>query len=815
MSLWPLPLFPEGSLASSVITTVWIGVFIVCLMNLRFGWVLSGLVVPGYLAPLLIAKPVSAGVVMIEAVITYGLFWLLSERLAHHRRWSSFFGRDRFMGLILVSVVVRLTLDGWLLPMLADNLDRYYGLSFDWQNSLHSFGLIVVALLANQFYKPGLVRGLLQSAVAIGVTCLIVRYGLMELTNFRIAGVVYLYEGFASSILASPKAYIILIVTCFIASRMNLLYGWDFGGIMIPALLALEWYQPTKILTSFLEAFIIYGIGALLLRSRLFAGTTVEGARKILLFFNISFAYKLLLGHVLVTVGVEQRITDYYGFGYLLPTLIAIKAYDKGILARVTGAVAQISLSGALIGSLVGFVLTFGRSDGAAYAAAPDYRPSPLTGAMVAARISGQARIDRGQGTAAAVSALSASGFAQGVEALDRAGPSEAVRAILAEAGYSVQRLADGKVAVRPRDGRGFALIHNPAAAGRVAVVCADPDAAPLMGLAAYAVFERQDARWIVLGESKAGLGTRSSSAAGEFLRQALHSPLLQIVKANGDASVLRLIGETGRLIGLNDLLRSAPDVRLALAEPLSPHSVLALSRAGIRELVANATPLASRPSASYGDEELAFIRYDLLGPLLRSGPGTNLQFLQRAAASVGLELSTTHAGPAPVFEIRRAGVPGEFYLLRPAATGPVLQASNAPPIEVLSRKLFDRLDARGLLVAPLPQVVTAAEIQLEPLITQALNDTVAGSPLTLQLRPRPNFGGPAGSVLAVDRIEPAGGMTDRLKVRLRKAGVNARLLQRDDPLSAGLEIGPAPQLRYVQQAQGGRAAVLWIGAAR
>ncbi len=180
MGVGPLPLFPEGSLASSVITTVWIGVFIVCLMNLRFGWVLSGLVVPGYLAPLLIARPVSALVVIAEAVITYGIFWLISERLAHHSRWSSFFGRDRFMGLILVSVAVRLGLDGWLLPLVADNLDRLYGLSFDWQSNLQSFGLIVVALLANQLYKPGLLRGLLQAAVTIGLTCLIVRYVLIS-----------------------------------------------------------------------------------------------------------------------------------------------------------------------------------------------------------------------------------------------------------------------------------------------------------------------------------------------------------------------------------------------------------------------------------------------------------------------------------------------------------------------------------------------------------------------------------------------------------------------------------------------------------
>ena len=62
-----LPIFPEGGLASSVITTVWVGVWVLCLFNLRFGWVLSGLVVPGYLVPLIIVKPVSALVIPVIA----------------------------------------------------------------------------------------------------------------------------------------------------------------------------------------------------------------------------------------------------------------------------------------------------------------------------------------------------------------------------------------------------------------------------------------------------------------------------------------------------------------------------------------------------------------------------------------------------------------------------------------------------------------------------------------------------------------------------------------------------------------------------
>lgn len=107
---------------------------------------------------LLIAKPVSAVVVLAEASLTFGIFRLLSERLSGPTRWSSFFGRDRFMGLILVSAGVRLLLDGWLLPLAAERLDSSFGWQLDWRHNLHAFGLIVVALWANQLWKPGRAR---------------------------------------------------------------------------------------------------------------------------------------------------------------------------------------------------------------------------------------------------------------------------------------------------------------------------------------------------------------------------------------------------------------------------------------------------------------------------------------------------------------------------------------------------------------------------------------------------------------------------------------------------------------------------------
>jgi len=358
MDIFPLPIFPQGALSSSIITTVWVGVFVIAFFNLRLGWVLSGLVVPGYLVPLFILNPWSAGVIIFEAMITYLIVWIFSEYLSRWAPWCNFFGRDRFFALVLVSVLVRLFFDGWLLPIIGEFLVNHYQVQFDYRNQLHSFGLIIVALMANQVWKTGLIRGLIPLFSSLLITYLIVRFGLMELTNFSISQFGYLYDDLAVSILSAPKAYIIVIITAFIASRMNLHYSWDFNGILIPALLALQWYQPEKILLSFVEAFVILIIAQGVLATPLFKSMTIEGARKLLLFFNISFLYKMVLGYVMLWFMPEENTVDYYAFGYLLATLMAVKMHDKKIVLRMTRATLQISFLGILFASVLGFSMT-------------------------------------------------------------------------------------------------------------------------------------------------------------------------------------------------------------------------------------------------------------------------------------------------------------------------------------------------------------------------------------------------------------------------------------------------------------------------
>ncbi|MEA1953688.1 MAG: poly-gamma-glutamate biosynthesis protein PgsC/CapC [Campylobacterota bacterium] len=353
-----LPILPSSYLSHSVITTVWIGILVIGFFNLRFGWVFSGLVVPGYLTPLLLIKPLSVAVIVFEGIVTYLIIYLISEVAGKRGWWTNFFGRDRFFALLMGSIGVRLFFDGFGLPWLSAYTLETYNINLDYQDSLHSFGLIIVALIANQLWKPKLFHGLIQLVITVGITYLIIRYFFVAYTNFSLSNIGYLYEDVAGSILASPKSYIILITTAFIASRMNLFYGWDFNGILVPSLLALQWYQPSKILTSFIEAYIILLLATLVLKLPIFQNITIEGARKMLLFFNIGFLYKIMLSFAIVYFYPEHKVSDYFGFGYLLSTLIAVKMYDKVNMALFTRTTLQTSIVSIIIATTVGYSLT-------------------------------------------------------------------------------------------------------------------------------------------------------------------------------------------------------------------------------------------------------------------------------------------------------------------------------------------------------------------------------------------------------------------------------------------------------------------------
>ena len=70
-----------------------------------FGWVFSGLVVPGYMAAVAVVRPLSIVLVLVEAIVTWalvrGLGWLLSRTGVG----TPPFGRDRFIWIVVLSTV--------------------------------------------------------------------------------------------------------------------------------------------------------------------------------------------------------------------------------------------------------------------------------------------------------------------------------------------------------------------------------------------------------------------------------------------------------------------------------------------------------------------------------------------------------------------------------------------------------------------------------------------------------------------------------------------------------------------------------------
>jgi hypothetical protein len=247
-------LFPPHGLDQTIHVAVLVGLYVLLFTTEVFGWVWSGLVVPGYLASVFLIQPAAGVTIVFESVLTFAIARLLSDGLGRAGVWSRFFGRERFLLIIVVSVLVRQSSQIWLLPAILGAIDARFGTSYRLEGSFSSIGLVLVPLTANMFWKLDVRRGLIQVGVPTLVTYLILRHVLIPFTNLSYSSLSLTYENVALDFLASPKAYIILLTGTYVAARYNLLYGWDFSGILIPALLALACFSPIRLVTTAAEA---------------------------------------------------------------------------------------------------------------------------------------------------------------------------------------------------------------------------------------------------------------------------------------------------------------------------------------------------------------------------------------------------------------------------------------------------------------------------------------------------------------------------------------------------------------------------------
>jgi len=348
-----LPLFPEFGLESSILAAVLVGVLLLAFFTETFGWVFVGLVVPGYLASVFVIHPESGWTVCLEVVATWALAALLAGPLSRTGAWSHFFGRDRFFLLVLCSILVRLLSELLVLPWLAQRLGAWWGGASGSTPGFFSIGLVLVPLTANASWKLGLRRGLLQVGVPVALTYALLTLVLLPYTNLSFNSLELTYEDVALDFLESPKAYIVLVCSALLATRFNLRFGWDFNGILVPALLSLTWYTPDKLLATIGEVLALVVLTRAALSLPLLRTANLEGPRKLVLVFTLGFLTKYALAMALGGRVPGLKVTDLFGFGYLVPTLLAVKILQKRLTLRILVPTVATSLAGVGLGTAV------------------------------------------------------------------------------------------------------------------------------------------------------------------------------------------------------------------------------------------------------------------------------------------------------------------------------------------------------------------------------------------------------------------------------------------------------------------------------
>jgi hypothetical protein len=100
---------------------------------------------------------------------------------------------------------------------------------------------------------------------------------LLPYTNLSLSSFELLYEDTAVDFLGNAKAYVLLLTTAALAARFNLRYGWDFGGILVPALLGLLWFTPTELAITLAEALLLGVVGRRCCAGRRWGAGTSRG----------------------------------------------------------------------------------------------------------------------------------------------------------------------------------------------------------------------------------------------------------------------------------------------------------------------------------------------------------------------------------------------------------------------------------------------------------------------------------------------------------------------------------------------------------
>lgn len=377
-----LSVFPHG-LESNLLVPVLLGVLVTFALTEAWGWDFVGVVVPGYLSAVALVEPVVAGVVLVEAALTWAMARALDAAATRAGLWFPVFGRDRFYFILVVSIFARLLVES-LAPALLGWGAHVWPRLGDLRGETFGIGLVLVPLTANRLWRAGLRSGLFQLGVEVGIVRLLLA-GLVLVTNYSLSGFELGFDKLALAFFASPLTQLALLLTAAIASDFNRRFGWDSHGILVPALLALVVTAPVKVAATLGETAAIVAAVSVLVRLPWLRYANLEGARRVVVCFVIGFGLKLALAAVMGKTAPGYRVTDLFGFGYLLPSLLAERVLARANLPLVLLPTAQTALLGMPLAGALGLGIVWFSPAGAAPRAATELQHFATLGQAVAA----------------------------------------------------------------------------------------------------------------------------------------------------------------------------------------------------------------------------------------------------------------------------------------------------------------------------------------------------------------------------------------------------------------------------------------------
>jgi hypothetical protein len=343
------PLFPEQVFDASLHTAILLGLLVTWATFELFGWAFAGFVVAGYTAVLAMIAPTVLAAVVIEAILTWSLAFSLTEGLPALGLYTRIFGRERFLLYVLTSLPVRVLVTGMVLPRWEA---AYVGAGGDAASlglGWFAVGTVLVPLMANALHKTGLVRGLLQLSVQAGLTWALLAGVLTPWTNFSVGTFSRTLDAVAFEPDASGRTLLVLVTTMFVAARANLRFGWDFGGILVPALVAVRFAAPVEIVVTLLEVITVYTLYRAVMGIPVLGKLDLEGPRRLVSIFAVAWAWKMSLAWVVSSLDLGWPVESMYGTGYLLTSLVVARALKSGSLLKTLVPLGSTALVGTAV----------------------------------------------------------------------------------------------------------------------------------------------------------------------------------------------------------------------------------------------------------------------------------------------------------------------------------------------------------------------------------------------------------------------------------------------------------------------------------